>query len=318
MSLRRNKEYWNISLQNPEPLVDEYYIIDNIIIQDENLINAIERLRELIVSYCVIIEKDKNVAEKIIDEIHQILKSSDKIQYTEFIAFWKVLDISFTIFNQSENQKDILSKLLKEYCLRRKRLYDRLGYSNITVQALYDSGASRQKGVSGIKKVLNLASEILSPNEFKHLKTIEEIKNFNIGYFLPDQKDKELFEQFLKEFDINYEFGKNHQGKYPDIVLKINNHFFITEAKHIKEAGGAQNKQITETIEFIKYSEENEIVHYLSFMDGIYFNNFIRVQNDESKISQQKKDIEKYLDENPRNFFVNTAGLRALLQDLLK
>lgn len=301
MALKRNLEYWEISLKNPEPILDEYYIFDEVIIEDKELIQKVERLRDLITSYCVVLEKDKKVAEKILDEIYEIISSTDKIQYTEFVAFWKVLDIPFSVFEKLPNQKFILAELLKKYCSRRRQLYDKLGYSNVTAQALYDSSVSRKKGTVGIIKVLDLASKILGLD--KHLRTIEEVKTCNRGYFLPDKGDKELFKTFCESFKIAYKFGEEHQGKEPDIVLKIDEHFFIIEAKHIKETGGAQNKQIGEIIEFIKYSESSKFIHYLSFMDGLYFNNFIRIPPDNSsKITRQKVDIEIYLKDNPNNF----------------
>jgi len=319
MALKGNIKYWEISLKNPEPAVDEYYIFDEIIVEDKELIQKIERLRELIISYCVISDKNKETANKIIDEIHEIITSIDKVQYTEFVAFWKALDMSFSIFKKLPNQKAILTELLKKYCLRRRKLYDKLGYSNITVQALYDSGTSRKKGTAGITKVLNLANKILNFKKDEHLKTIEEIKRKSYGYFLPDKGDQRLFKLFCKKFKIVYQFGKDHQGKEPDVVLKINNHFFIIEAKHIKESGGAQDKQIVETIEFIKYSENLKFIHYLSFMDGVYFNNFIwSSSKNNTKVSRQRGDIEKYLKNNPSNFFVNTAGLKKIFEDLSK
>ena len=108
-----------------------------------------------------------------------------------------------------------------------------------------------------------------------------------------------------------------HQDKEPDIVLKINDKSFIIEAKHIKESGGAQDKQIVELIEFIRYSEELENVHYVSFMDGVYFNNFSWAkEGDETKVNKQKKAIEEHLTNNPKNFFVNTSGLLSLFEDL--
>lgn len=321
MNLRENIYYWMISLQNPEPVVDNYYIFDEIIIDDKQFIEKVEKLRELIISYCVVIEKDENVAEKILDDIFEIISIVDKIQYTEFVAFWKTLDISFSIFKQFKYvqlRKSILAELLKRYCLRRRKLYDKLGYSNVVVQALYDSGVSRSKGVSGIKKVLSLASEIFNLSKNTHLKTIEQIERWPRGYFLPDGEDKELFELFCKSFEITYQFGREHQGKRPDIVLKIDSQFFIIEIKHIKESGGAQDKQIAELIDFIKHSEKLEFIHYVSFIDGIYFNNFISCPNNDSKIKKQKEDIEKYLKENPNNFFVNTAGLMELFTDISK
>jgi len=290
MALKSNIEYWIISLKNPEPIFDEYYIFDEIIVEDEDFIKNVEKLRELITAYCVILEfeKSKEIADKILDEIYKTITSTDKLQYTEFVAFWKILDISLSVFLKLPNKKAVLAELLKQYCLRRKKLYDRLGYSNITVQALYDSGASRKKGTAGIKKVIYLASEVFNfKREDVYLKTMEEIKTSDIGYLLPD-RDEELFRNFCSEYKIVYRFGEEHQGKVPDIVLKINNHFFIIEAKHIKESGGAQDKQIVELIEFIKYSENSEFIHYLSFMDGLYFNNFICIQLEKnSRASKQ-------------------------------
>jgi len=316
MVLKENKYYWEVSLKNPEPVAEDYYIFDQVIVSDKELIRKIERLRELIISYCVIIEKDEKSASKILDEIYEIIISIKKIQYTEFVAFWKVLDMTYSVFKRLSNKKFILEGLLQKYCERRRKLYDKLGYSNVTVQALYDSGASRKKGTSGVIKLIDLMQKTF--DKIPHVNNLYTLMNVPIGYFLPDKKDKSLFKDFCNKFKIEYKFGKEHQGKLPDAVLKFNNQFFIIEAKHVKESGGGQDKQIVEVIEFIRYSEEDDNIHYLSFMDGVYFNNFIWVKNYNSKVGRQKRAIEKYLDENKNNFFVNTAGLTTLLKDLLK
>ena len=160
----------------------------------------------------MISDKNKETANKIIDEIHEIITSIDKIQYTEFVAFWKALDMSFSIFKKLPNQKAILTELLKKYCLRRRKLYDKLGYSNITVQALYDSGASRKKRIAGITKVLDLADKILNFKKDEHLKQskklrekvmviscrIREIKGF-LNYFVKSSKLFINLEKIIKE-----------------------------------------------------------------------------------------------------------------------
>lgn len=314
MILKENKYYWEVSLKHPEPTADDYYTFDQVIVSDKELIQKIERLRELIISYCVMIEKDEKSASKILDEIYEIIISIDKIQYTEFIAFWKTLDMSYSVFKKLPNQKFILERLLQKYCERRRKLYDKLGYSNVTVQALYDSGSSRKKGTSGIIKLIDLVKKTFG--DIPYIRNLNTLMNVPVGYFLPDKGDKSLFKQFCNKFNIKYGFGKDHQGKEPDMVLKLNNQFFIIEAKHIKESGGAQDKQIVETIEFIRYSEEDDNIHYLSFMDSVYLNNFIWVKNSNSKVGRQKRAMEKYLDENKNNFFVNTTGLITLLKDL--
>jgi len=119
------------------------------------LIKQVERLRELVTSYCILTKKNVDTTSEILNEIYQIIVSIEKIQYTEFIAFWKTLDISYSFFEKLPNQKVILKELLQKYYDRRRKLYDKMGYTNITVHALYDD-SSRKKGVSGIDKIIDI------------------------------------------------------------------------------------------------------------------------------------------------------------------
>lgn len=104
------------------------------------------------------------------------------------------------------------------------------------------------------------------------------------------------------------------QDKYPDLVFKHNNHYFICELKTMKGSGGGQNKQIVEVACFIKYSELNPYFHYLVFLDGDYSN--ILYSSSKPKIEKQRKDILKALENNPNNYFVNTNGFKKLLEDV--
>jgi hypothetical protein len=315
MAIKENIYYWKKSLESPEQAADPFYSFDKLIVTDSELIKKVERLRELIISYCILSEKNVDAASEILNEIYDLIVSTDKIQYTEFVAFWKTLDISYSVFKKLLNKKAILKELLQKYCERRRELYDKMGYTNITVQALYDVGSSRKKGVSGIDKIIDMIQKNM--RNVPHAKDINTLMEFSTAYFSPDKGDKHLFRLFCKKIGIKYSFGKDHQDKEPDIVLKINDKFFIIEAKHIKESGGAQDKQIVELIEFIRYSEELENVHYVSFMDGVYFNNFSWAkEGDETKVNKQKKAIEEHLTNNPKNFFVNTSGLLSLFEDL--
>jgi hypothetical protein len=311
--LRQNLDYWAISLKNPEPIIDEYYTFNKLIVQNQNLIQKVERLRELITTYCVLLEIDKQALGKILDEIYMIALYKN-IQYTEFIAFWKTLDLSYSPFRQlpEQNRKLMLHKILEEYCEKRRKLYDELGYSNIVVQAIYDSGVSRKKGKAGIEKIANLILQKLKNSQI--FRTIDELRSQILGYFLPD-KNKVLFDEFIENYNIEYRFSQTYQGKLPDVVLKAKDHFFIIEAKHINETGGAQDKQIAELISFISQQEPSQNIHYVAFLDGLYFNYFINPPK-RSKVSQQKEDIENCLKHNHSNFFVNTAGFVNLLQDL--
>jgi len=311
--LRQNLDYWEISLKNPEPIIDDYYTFDKLIVQNQSLIQKVERLRELITTYCVLLEIDKQALGKILDEIYTITLHKN-IQYTEFIAFWKTLDFSYSSFGRlpEQERKLMLHRILEEYCEKRKKLYDELGYSNIVVQALYDSGVSRKKGKAGTQKITNLIlQKFMSAQKFG---TIDELRNQILGYFLSD-KNKILFDEFIENYNIEYRFSQTYQGKLPDVVLKAKDHFFIIEAKHINETGGSQDKQIAELISFINQREPSQNTHYVAFLDGLYFNYFVNPPQ-ESKVYQQKEAIENCLKRNQNNFFVNTAGFVNLLQDL--
>jgi len=326
VELRYNFHYWNESLKYKENIFDDSYFINQIIVNDEELISRVEKLRELIVTYCVLKEEQGDteaVLQKIFNNILNLIESAEQIQYTEFVAFWKILDISYSTFKDysNEEKKDILKSILELYCENRRKIYDRLGYTNTTVQVLYDAGASRKKGKLGIKKIETLLENILNISNTEYLK-VENLKDFEgkkICYLLPDsnKSDKEIFDDFIKRKHLDYRFGGEHQNKYPDIVIKICEHYFVIEAKHIKESGGAQDKQIVEIIEFIKYSENVDNIHYVSFLDGIYFNKFISLKDkdNKNKVLSQIRDIENALKYNKNNFFVNTYGLKLLIED---
>ena len=307
MALEKNLHYWEESLKNPERIVDDSYVVDNVIVNNKEFIQMIEKLRRLIADYC------RENSEEILKQICEIILSVEEIEYTEFVAFWKVLDISFSVFKKFQEDKkiEVLKIILKEYCSKRFNLYEKLGYSSVTIQALYDSGVSRKKGSSGIDKIIDLLRVFGNPF---HAKSLQEILDNNICYFLPDMGDEELFKEFCNYFSIKYQFGQTHQNKLPDIVVKIDGHFLIIEAKHIKETGGAQDKQVNELIQFISYSEKSEFIHYLAFLDGIYFNEFINPRGE--KIKKQVEDTVNSLSSNPNNFFVNTSGIKKIFEDL--
>lgn len=320
MALKDNLKYWEHSLKKEEPIMDEnYYNLGDIIITDGKFIENVKNLRELILCYCVCKNTlDSNQLDSILKNIRErilnILTSVDNIQYTEFVAFWKVMDMSYSIFRKANDKEKILKELLDKYCKERYELYDKMGYSNVTVQALYDTGSSRKLSNLGIEKIVKLLKKLLN-NNLSKAENIGYFSNNDYVYFLPDE-NKELFKDFCEQLGLSYKFGENHQGKIPDIVVKIKAHYFIIEAKHIKEKGGAQDKQVNELIDFIRYTEGKDNIHYVAFMDGLYFNYFAD-NNISDDIIKKKESIENVLKDNKANFFVNTAGLEKLFKDAL-
>ena len=105
MALKSNLEYWKYSLKHPEPIFEDYYIKDDLIVENKDLIEKVERLRELIISYCVIIEKNEETAQQILDEIYNIIVSVENINYSEFVSFWNAMDLSYSIFKKMDNKR---------------------------------------------------------------------------------------------------------------------------------------------------------------------------------------------------------------------
>jgi hypothetical protein len=327
--IKDNMYYWDVSLKTEEPIWDKYYFFDEIIVNPE-LSKKVKYLRDLIISYCTAEECEKGEGSKLfLDKIYDIINSVKNIQYTEFIAYWKTLDMTESVFKDfTNNNKLILEQLLQKYCERRIKLYNSLGYTDVTIQALYDNGSSRRKGSAAITKITDIYNYFFKNSN--HPKTIDEFENCDTCYILPDKGDKKIFNEFKEKYGIKFAYGEKAQNKMPDFLLKYFNQFFIIEAKHLKEGGGTQNKSVLELIDFVRETEkDSDNVHYVGFMDGVYFNLFI--SSSDSKISssdgkKKKKDIDKVksqltsikdiLAKNKNNFIVNTGGLKALFKDL--
>jgi N-glycosylase/DNA lyase len=83
-------------------------------------------------------------------------------------------------------------------------------------------------------------------------------------------------------------------------------------------------KFISQEEEELISQKEEELISYVAFLDGRYFNKFRDTSSADKarkqrkyKVRRQREAIEKALQDHPNNYFVNTAGLRKLLADLL-
>ncbi len=102
----------------------------------------------------------------------------------------------------------------------------------------------------------------------------------------------------------------------PDFLIRHKDDIYIVEHKHMKESGGGQDKQINEIISFVGHSENNKKIHYVSFLDGIYFNLFANKTLNKGKILDQLNNVKHNLKNNKQNYFVNTAGFKKLLKKM--
>ncbi len=74
---------------------------------------------------------------------------------------------------------------------------------------------------------------------------------------------------------------------------------------------------MNEVISLISFKENNSKIHYIAFLDGIYFNLFANKKYlNKGKILNQLKSIRQNLRQNNQNYFVNTAGFKKMLGEL--
>jgi len=319
-----NLKLFEFSLNNPEPIIDEFYLKNgNLIISKDakNPTDLMKRNFDLLESISAynFAKKNKNKAiiNKAIEKILKIVKNKN-INYSEFVSFWPVIDISYSLFNKMSpaEQLEIIKHVVDKYIELRHDLYSSYGYSPTTLQVGKDAKAHKESGNLGIYKV----SKILDKAGYKKANEETLEKFIALGdkkYIEADKKGKKLFKSLLVSHKIKFSWSNNKEQKMPDFLIKYKNNIFIVEHKHMKEGGGGQDKQINEVISFIGFSENNPKFHYISFLDGLYFNLFANKKYlNKGKILNQLTNIKRNLKQNSQNYFVNTAGFKKLIKEL--
>ena len=322
MKTINNVKLFELSLSNPEPIIDEFYLQDTTLLISENpnvptaLMQQNLDLVESLSAYSFAL-KSKNRATKkqVIEKISLILKN-ENINYSEFVSFWSVVDISHSVFKQlkKDKQLEILKDIIEKYIKFRHNLYLRYGYNPITLQASKDAKTHKQGGNLGINKV----SKILDQFGFKkaNYETIEDFVKGDKKYIETDKKGKKLFKILLDYYKVRFDWSNKKSKKMPDFLIRYKKDIFILEHKHKKEGGGGQNDQINEIISLISFKEKNKNVHFISFLDGVYSNAFARQNLRDGKILTQVNNIKENLKHNKTNYFVNTAGFKEFLSKL--
>lgn len=317
-----NKDLFNACCKNQESYLDPYYTKDTKAIISESrtqpnpLMNANSEILENISAYKIALQAQNiEMQNTILNTIIRILENP-QINVSEFVSYWCLHDMSYSIYkkiSEHDTKKQFLQSIIPDFIQHRHELYKTHGYSVSTLQAIQDSKSHKKNGNSGNKKI----TKILEQHGLSHCngKNISEFKEKDKIFIYPDKGDNILFQNILSEYNISFYWGKNHEGKHPDILFKIQNHIFILEHKHMKEKGGGQDKQILEIIDFISHEEKG--VHYISFLDGIYFNILsTNHTTNTDKVFLQKQSIRESLTKNKQNYFVNTYGFKRLLQHL--
>jgi hypothetical protein len=208
---------------------------------------------------------------------------------------------------------EFLKSIVPDFIKDRHWLYKTHGYSFSTLQVVNDSKAHKENWNSGSVKI----TSIFKKYWFKHFDSndIDLFSKSDKIYIYPDKIDKNIFKKILDHFKIEFKRSWNHENKQTDFLFKVGNQIFIMEHKHMKEAWGGQDKQMSEIINFISYTDFN--VHYVSFLDGVYFNLLSDKSIKNWKPFIQRANIFESLSLNGQNYFINTFWFIKLIEELI-
>jgi len=313
-----NLELLNFSIKNPSPLLDPYYGKGKLVITpsalDKNeLMRGNERLIELTTVFKYLRAQGKSLRDrdvaKIVEQVIEILETVSGANFTPFSQFFMVHNSAHSSFVNfpSKRKRSFIYEMLARFCDERHELYLSHGYSNAMLQVVADNYSHKRNSKTTINKI----TDFLGKLNFARAGTLAEFM-CTPSYFLPDKGDKEIFYGFKRALGIKMKSAKTEQGKLPDLVFQLRGEFFVVEAKMMKGSGGGQDKQLVEIINFVRFKERNEHVHYLTYLDGEYFE-MLFSEKGSKKIQSQREDIFSCLKNCPQNYFVNPAGFEKLV-----
>lgn len=310
-----NKELFNECLEHPAKNIDPIArdTLNKVVLPTDGprsteLLIRNQRLVDLVNTYA----NYKNIGDQ--TSIPMVLAEMDNclrfegMNYCPFSQYLMVHDVTYEMYlNKLDNSEK--EYIIDQYLIDRHQLYMDRGYSDMVFQVLTDSYSHKRKGAMGVEKLKRICNELAIPRI-----TDESQTNERLYYILPDAGDKGLFNQVIETNHITFNFRVGHQGKMPDALIKAGNNFLIIEHKRLKESGGGQDKQMTEIIDFISYNERG--VHYVSFMDGVLFNELMNPSED-NKLYRDKQNICSNLENCPFNYFVNEFGFYRLISHIV-
>jgi hypothetical protein len=313
-----NIELLRYSISHQETLLDGNYMFVEIHADLEKYSQQTKEIKNTLITLKEIQKQKSKESVKVANSLYGKLSALLKkhAQFSEFGCFINACDA--TVELASKNTK-ILRQITSLYIA--KRNLNEIVPSE-WIQALIDKTSSRKKGQAGEEKLISILKK-------KGYKYTEDFKSFfqtkkSVSKFKGDFSLKNLNK------NLKMEIGKDSQNKKLDLCIKNDKELYFLEAKHISISGGAQNKQIKELIDIIKKRPNRKDSHFVSFLDGIYFNLLFEqkkaaaakqvllleedgeekdsVREVVNKLQNQKVDIEQALKTIYQNYFINTAG----------
>ncbi len=302
--IQNNLHYFKVSQKNPEKVLDDFYIFDKEnpdlgkyavhIREIKNILITLKTLKDNRESYVIV--------EKYFRELQMILGNFSNC--SEFICFVNACDNTLSAV---KNDLSLLKAITERYF--KNRVLSEL-VPEEWVQAIIDTNASRKKGKCGEIKLMS----ILRGLGFKEVKRWDD--------FFRSEKVAASFSKSFSLKNVRNNLGirikTKKQNKKLDLIIKCREKIFICEAKHLNTSGGGQDKQISELIEIVGLNERRQNINYVSFLDGNYSNVIFSNNTGGEKLETQRKEVLNNLRKNPYNFWLNTAGFKALFSDLTK
>ena len=299
--IQNNLYYFEISKNNQEKLLDDFYVFDNKYPDLNKYIKNTKEIKNILITIRTLQSKKEKpvVIDKYFLELSQIIGKYSNC--SEFTCFINACD---NTMNKFKNEMNLLKKITERYFA--KRVLNEM-VPEEWVQAILDTNSSRKKGKCGENKLIY----ILKKQGFKEVYDWNNF--FNADYCVVKFSKKFSLKNVRENLDVKINTKK--QNKTLDLIIKAKGKILLCEAKHLNTAGGGQDKQISELIEILGLAEKNGI-SYISFLDSKYSNVLLGVNGHGDKITTQRKEIKQYLNNNPDNYWVNTAGFENLISDL--
>lgn len=302
--LKDNIHYFNISTKNQEPEFDERYAVLQKHPDLEKYVENTKEIKDILTTIKTLSKLNKN-ADPIYEKLYD-LTNNEFATKSEWGCFINACDITLKSLKDNSLLKEIVNLYFKYRDLKE-------GVPNEWVQAIIDKGSSRSKGSIGENKLTEIAKNIdfkLVDNWNDFLKNEKVITKFS----------KSNFDLMNIKTHLGVDLNFDSQNKKLDIIIKNNKNMMFLEAKHLKEGGGAQDKQIKELINIISHSTNKPNIFYGAFLDGIYSNVILNIPNEiekaqETKIITQRREILKALEMNKNSFWFNTAGFKEFVKD---
>ena len=296
-----NLHYFEISKNNSEKLLDDFYVFDKKHPDLNKYIKNTKEIKNILITIRTLQSKKEKqtVIDKYFVELSKIIGKYSNC--SEFACFISACD---NFIDKAKSEIDLLKKITERYFA--KRVLNEM-VPEEWVQAILDTNSSRKKGKCGENKLIS----ILKKQGFKEVFDWDDFSKTD--YCVVKFSKKFNLKNVRKNLDVKIKTKK--QNKILDLIIKTKNKILLCEAKHLNTGGGAQDGSISELIEILGLSEKNG-VSYVSFLDGKYSNILLSEDKHGDKINTQRKEIKKFLNNNPDNCWVNTAGFTRLISDL--